>query len=194
VTSDNARVDDPALCPRCAAPLEAEPGEAPWCERCEWGLDAVTPEGSRMLRPLRGFAYRLGFRRTMALYHRLEYGNGGGRWSRVLVLVLSLVVLGLTLGLIGLAGWLVLRYPNPFTVVAALLLLVVATVLLRQRSIRREAALWADRPPVGLRASLIETAPHQPPALVLTDAESDRIHAELATRYERCRRTIAQGA
>jgi len=63
---------------------------------------------------------------------------------------------------------------------------------LRQRSIRHEASLWADHPPAGLRARLLEAAPLTEPVLVLSDAESARIDAELAARYQRCRRTIAQ--
>ncbi len=64
---------------------------------------------------------------------------------------------------------------------------------LRQLSVRRESSLWANLPPHGLRARLLESRPWQEPALVLTEADSARIDAELKTYYGRYRRDIAQG-
>jgi Zn-dependent protease with chaperone function len=47
----------------------------------------------------------------------------------------------------------------------------------------RNTWLWATHPPTGLRARMVEAWPHQDPRVVLTDAESARIDAELAPWY-----------
>ncbi|NUR70837.1 MAG: M48 family metalloprotease [Hamadaea sp.] len=63
---------------------------------------------------------------------------------------------------------------------------------LRQWSLRREASIFASHPPSGLRVRMIQAAPHRDPAVVLTEAESAAIDAELAKYEERYRREIAQ--
>lgn len=61
----------------------------------------------------------------------------------------------------------------------------------RQLSLRREASVFASHPPTGLRGALIATAEYHSPRVVLTDAETERIDAELATLAKRYHRTIA---
>ncbi|NUR51980.1 MAG: M48 family metalloprotease [Hamadaea sp.] len=62
---------------------------------------------------------------------------------------------------------------------------------LRQWSLRREAGIFASHPPSGLRVRMIQAAPYREPAVVLTEAESAAIDAELAKYEERYRREIA---
>ncbi len=62
---------------------------------------------------------------------------------------------------------------------------------LRQLSVRHEVSLFATHPPSGLRALLVEAAPWRDPAIVLGDAENERIDAELSKYYQRYRRDIA---
>jgi len=63
---------------------------------------------------------------------------------------------------------------------------------LRQLSTRTGVSLLASHPPFGLRAWLVEGMAYQDPAFVLTEAESDRIDAELRRYYERYRRVLAE--
>ncbi len=62
---------------------------------------------------------------------------------------------------------------------------------LRQLSVRHEVSLLATHPPSGMRAWLVEAAPWRDPALVLGDAENERIDTELSKYYQRYRRDIA---
>lgn len=63
--------------------------------------------------------------------------------------------------------------------------------VLRQHAIRAEADLLASHPPTGLRARMVESWPAQHAAIELTEADSDRIDAELAKRYLRAGRDLA---
>jgi Zn-dependent protease with chaperone function len=63
--------------------------------------------------------------------------------------------------------------------------------VLRQRTIRDDASLFNTHPPSGLRARRPESWPRQEPTVVLTDAESARIDAELAKWYARAGRDLA---
>jgi heat shock protein HtpX len=60
----------------------------------------------------------------------------------------------------------------------------------RQLSTREEASLFSSHPPTGLRARMLESSPWQPAAITMTEAESDRIDAELNPLYLRRRRDI----
>lgn len=60
----------------------------------------------------------------------------------------------------------------------------------RERSISDEATLFAGHPPAGLRHRMVEARPWQDPTVVLTEAESAQIDAELATPLARARRDI----
>ena len=61
---------------------------------------------------------------------------------------------------------------------------------LRTESAARDASLWADHPPSGLRAAIVETWPHRQPAVVLSPEDSDRIDAELARWYPKAGRDL----
>jgi Zn-dependent protease with chaperone function len=63
---------------------------------------------------------------------------------------------------------------------------------LRQLSTRTDVSLWTTHPPAGLRAWLVESTPAVPPSLVLSEADSTVIDAELARYYQRARRDLAQ--
>lgn len=60
----------------------------------------------------------------------------------------------------------------------------------RQLSVRREVSVFASHPPAGLRRELVARTALDP-RVVLTDAEAERIDAELAQLEKRYRRSIA---
>jgi len=62
----------------------------------------------------------------------------------------------------------------------------------RQLSLRREASLFASHPPTGLRGALLAKGAQHGPAVVLTEAEMERIDTELEKLRVRYQRTIAQ--
>jgi len=64
---------------------------------------------------------------------------------------------------------------------------------LRQLSVRDEVSLQASHPPAGLRVRMIASRPAQQPAVLLSDDDSARIDAELASLYESARRDIVNG-
>lgn len=63
--------------------------------------------------------------------------------------------------------------------------------VLRQLSIRESASLFDTHPPSGLRAMMIESRPANGGRIVLDQATSDRIDAELGRRYSAIRREMA---
>lgn len=63
---------------------------------------------------------------------------------------------------------------------------------LRQLTLRQQASPFVSHPPAGLRYRMISAQPHRDPLVVLTEAESARIDAELAAFEERHRRIIAE--
>ncbi|MDX8031813.1 M48 family metallopeptidase [Lentzea sp. BCCO 10_0856] len=68
----------------------------------------------------------------------------------------------------------------------------VADVL--DRSVTEKASLWHDHPPAGLRARIVKSWPYTDPSVVLSDADSARIDAELHRFYARAGRDIAWSA
>jgi heat shock protein HtpX len=64
--------------------------------------------------------------------------------------------------------------------------------LRRQRSLREQAGLFAQHPPAGLRHRMIAAGRYLSPSVVLTEAQSALIDAELARYEESCRRVIAE--
>ncbi|HWO66188.1 MAG TPA: hypothetical protein VNO31_39760, partial [Umezawaea sp.] len=60
---------------------------------------------------------------------------------------------------------------------------------LRQLTMRN-TDLWATHPPTGLRARMVEAWPHQDPLVVLSDADSARIDAELSPWYAAAHRAF----
>jgi Zn-dependent protease with chaperone function len=63
--------------------------------------------------------------------------------------------------------------------------------VLRQRSVRAEASMFASHPPAGLRGSMLRARPRRAAAVVLAEAESERIDGELRREYGSVRRDIA---
>ncbi|MFG3602122.1 M48 family metallopeptidase [Micromonospora chersina] len=63
--------------------------------------------------------------------------------------------------------------------------------LLRQLSVREETSLFATHPPAGLRHRMLTARSWQDPAVVLTEARTERIDAELTRHYERAGRIVA---
>jgi Zn-dependent protease with chaperone function len=66
--------------------------------------------------------------------------------------------------------------------------------VLGQRSLRTGASLLATHPPVGRRARMVRGRPDQPPTVTMSDAEAQRIDAELTSCYERLRARAAEAA
>jgi heat shock protein HtpX len=64
---------------------------------------------------------------------------------------------------------------------------------LRSLSIRDRVSMFASHPPAGLRARLIASRTHQTAAVVLTEADAERMDAELARQYGNAGRTLAGG-
>jgi Zn-dependent protease with chaperone function len=62
-----------------------------------------------------------------------------------------------------------------------------------QLSVRDHVSLFASHPPAGLRARLIASRPYETAAVVLTEADAERMDTELAKQYENARRTLAGG-
>ncbi|MEV4347045.1 M48 family metalloprotease [Actinoplanes sp. NPDC049596] len=63
---------------------------------------------------------------------------------------------------------------------------------LRRLSRRTEVSLFASHPPTALRAEMLERRPRQAAAVTLTEAESARIDAELATPAKRVRVALTE--
>jgi hypothetical protein len=61
----------------------------------------------------------------------------------------------------------------------------------RQLSLRRESSVFASHPPTGLRGAIVAKGPQHGPQVVLSEAEAERMDAELAGFEKRYRRTIA---
>ncbi|MFI6099113.1 M48 family metalloprotease [Lentzea sp. NPDC051213] len=63
-----------------------------------------------------------------------------------------------------------------------------------EKSITEEASLWQDHPPSGLRARIARSWPYTDPSVVLSQADSAKIEAELHRFYTRAGRDIAWSA
>lgn len=57
-----------------------------------------------------------------------------------------------------------------------------------------DTSLWRDHPPAGLRARIAESWPYADPSLVLSEADSAKIDAELHRYYARAGRDLAWSA
>ncbi|WP_147432766.1 M48 family metalloprotease [Catellatospora citrea] len=95
------------LCPQCQSALAVEPGEAPWCARCEWNLDAFTPDPlvGRLTNLQERWAHRIGYELDRDLFAQLSGrpltrpGSGGVSAALTIIsLVLAAVLLGLAAG------------------------------------------------------------------------------------------------
>ncbi|MFJ5984144.1 M48 family metalloprotease [Lentzea sp. NPDC092896] len=63
-----------------------------------------------------------------------------------------------------------------------------------EKSVTEDASLWREHPPSGLRARIVRSWPHTDPSIVLSQADSARIDAELHRFYARAGRDIAWSA
>ncbi|MDT7788106.1 MAG: heat shock protein HtpX [Pseudonocardiales bacterium] len=63
-----------------------------------------------------------------------------------------------------------------------------------EKSVTEDASLWHDHPPSGLRARIIRSWPYTDPSVVLSEADSAKIDAELHPFYARAGRDIAWSA
>ncbi|HTF07840.1 MAG TPA: M48 family metalloprotease [Asanoa sp.] len=109
-------------CPTCAVPLAVEEDQPPWCERCEWNLDALAPieHATWFYRSIRTRDHRAGFRADRLLATGTPVRSGRGRAFAALVAVSAVIVAVPAAALIA-AGWLLIAGP----VALGLLLLVV---------------------------------------------------------------------
>jgi hypothetical protein len=113
------------LCPTCSHVLPA-PGNHPvWCAECEWGLDAPETERGRL-------RDRRSARLVEALHEevsRAEPGRPGWDAARVASFVLALAVHACAPALVAVAGLLLWTNVNVVTVIAAVVLVVLAFFL-----------------------------------------------------------------
>lgn len=62
------------------------------------------------------------------------------------------------------------------------------------RSVTEGASLWREHPPSGLRARIVKSWPHTDASVVLSEADSTKIDAELHRFYARAGRDLAWSA
>jgi Zn-dependent protease with chaperone function len=121
-------------CPKCVVPLVTENGAAPWCERCEWGLERYAPPAGAgwSARRLGQLSYRMAYRATTAQFRGLQRGSltrSGFGPVRVAVMAISLLLLGFTAALAGAGVQLILAHPNVVTFVVGGAAILVAITL-----------------------------------------------------------------
>jgi heat shock protein HtpX len=132
---------DPAipaqLCPQCQNKLVTdEPDEPPWCERCQWNLEAFKPDehAGRLRRRLERLDHRWGFGLSMSLHRSLAGGRatrpGVGKASLLLAAITG-ALLALMLLLMAFGFWLIIGYPWPAKILGGLIVLL--ALLLRPR-------------------------------------------------------------
>jgi len=132
---------DPAvateLCPRCQNRLMTdEPGEPPWCERCQWNLEAFKPDehAGWLRRRLERLDHRWGFGLSMALHRSLAGGRAtrpGVSKATLLLAAVTGALLALMLLLMAFGFWLIIGYPWPAKILGGLIVLL--ALLLRPR-------------------------------------------------------------
>jgi Zn-dependent protease with chaperone function len=118
--------ETPDICPNCTSALPAAGKYPPWCTQCEWGLADPEAPGDGFLRAWRD---RRSASLAEALYAEVsgaKIGRPGWDAARVVSYLLALCVHACTLGLFGLACWLVWTRPNIVTVIIAVVLALVA--------------------------------------------------------------------
>ncbi len=113
-----------------------EPGEAPWCERCEWNLDAFRPDPlvGRLANLQERWAHRIGYKLDQDLFAQLSdrpLTRPGSGVVGVALTTVSLVLAGLLIGLAAGGVWLMIA--GPFLVKLVGLVMVGIAVLCRPR-------------------------------------------------------------
>ncbi|GIG13161.1 hypothetical protein Cme02nite_14930 [Catellatospora methionotrophica] len=124
------------LCPQCQTTLAVEPGEAPWCARCEWNLGVYTPNPllGRLANLQERWARRIGYGLNRDLFAQLSGRPLTRPRSGVVGVALTTVSLVLAALLLGLAAggvWLVIA--GHFLVKLIGLIMVGFAVLCRPR-------------------------------------------------------------
>jgi heat shock protein HtpX len=116
-------------CPTCAVPLAVEEDQPPWCERCEWNLDALAPieRATWFYRSIRTRDHRAGFRADRLLATGEPVRPGRGRAFALLVTI-SAVLVAVPVAALLAAVWLLIAGP-----VALGLLLLVVVLAVRPR-------------------------------------------------------------
>jgi Zn-dependent protease with chaperone function len=109
------------MCPRCDVALVTEIGAAPWCERCEWGLERYEPPvgAGWSARWLGRLSYRIAFRATVAKFQSLRRSaptRPGFGPVRLAVYGISLVLMLLTAALAASGVWLIATNLNVATI------------------------------------------------------------------------------
>jgi Zn-dependent protease with chaperone function len=124
-----------AICPRCASPLVSENRAAPWCERCEWGLDRYEPPvGAGWSGRLAGrVSFRIAYKATTAQFRGLQrtaLTRPGFGVVGLALLGISFLLLALILALAVAGVWLMVAYPNVVSFVVGGVAVLVAFALL----------------------------------------------------------------
>jgi hypothetical protein len=158
--------------------LVSEPGQAPWCERCEWGLDHFEPpKRLRWLgRRIAAMEHRLAYRATMAQFAALE----GKKPKRLRLGLAGAFILGVALlfyvievGLVAAGVWLIaFDFPNPTMILGALLLLVAWVVVVPRRRLEdpSEPVARAAAPTLFALVDRVAAAAGTPaPAIIVVD-------------------------
>jgi Zn-dependent protease with chaperone function len=125
-------------CPECAAPLvQSEPRFSRWCRGCDWNVDPQeqlrlskrTKPPGRLVRLRRRIEDELAERLYAELASR-SMDRPGWDLAAVTSVVIAVLVHLFTLGLVGLAGWLVVvAYDNVLAWVAIVLLVGIAFLM-----------------------------------------------------------------
>lgn len=115
------------LCPTCAEVLAVEEHQEPWCERCEWNLDAYAPPANWpwYARSIARRDHRAGFRADLRLTTIDPNASAVSRGFVFLCLVSAVLIL-LPLAALVTAGWLVIWHWSGPAVLAGVALLLVA--------------------------------------------------------------------
>ena len=119
-------------CPACDIPLTTLENQPPWCERCEWNLEACPPlSGGWLDRYVTKWDHRAGFRADATLASRTaveDLARPRLQAGQVFLRALSAALLLLPVGALATAGWLLVTQGRkaillavPLAVVAILL-------------------------------------------------------------------------
>lgn len=134
--------EDLVLCPECQAKLVTEGDEEPWCERCQWNLDAFTPQpmDGWVRRRLERLAHHAGYDLSAALFRALvgkPVDRPDLQAATLWLAAVSGALLAFILGLAALGVWLLVYQPWLMKVVGFLLLVIAFALRPRLGSLRK---------------------------------------------------------
>jgi hypothetical protein len=141
-------------------------GHSPWCGQCEWQLDAYEHRHAYAW-PWNVFAkldHKYGFRLDRIMAGAVVTGQPGAGASEWLLRLVSLALILCVAAIAGLGVWLIVAFHNGPAVIGALALFGIAYVF---------------RPRLGRLKPLLKAA-YQDAAVVVTEAEAERIDTELS--------------